>query len=395
MTLFALTLAALCVLALNAPSSADPIVIDHGGTWTGGVYDSWDNRTPAVTITTDQPVTLYKCTISGNADLIRAVSGGAHVTIRDCKGVTSFSSIAGRSKGFFFNSYQPTSVVIQNNHIEGTGGINIVGFRYDSGTSDTITIAFNDIKNVDGRKSRGIGRRPDFDTGPDLRHAVMLNSVHAVPKIVVAWNQMVNEPWQSACEDVIDLYQSSGTRGSNVVVNNNYIQGAYPPRPESQKYCGGGINLGDTAPGDKNPADVPAYADCFANQIINTCNYGIGIFGGHDMSLHDNTVLCSGKFGSGYLLKYTFVGSLSWDYAKIGNWHDNSIHGNQVGYEQNNFSHDTYTGQQLNNYWAPTVLRYCSNHSPHLVTQAMESREWTRWQDKVASHQIHIGTNWP
>ena len=374
--------------------AASPIVITHGGTWTGGSYDSADDDTPAVKIATTQPVILYKCTITGSADLISAVNGGARVTIRDCKAVASLPRTAGRSQGFFFTSYQPASVVIQNNRIEGTGGINIVGFGDSKGAAETIAIAFNDFKNIDGRKSLGASQRPDNDTKPDLRHAIMLNSVHAVPRIHLVWNQIVNAPGDSACEDVLDFYQSSGTGGSPAVIANNYIQGAYPPRPASQTYSGGGINLGDTAPGDQNPANVPAYADCFANQVINTCNYGIGIFDGHDMSLHNNIVLCSGKFAAGVNLKYTFVGSLSWDYAGIGHWYNNSIHDNWIGYEQNSFNDSVYAGQKLNNYWAKTGLKEYGNRGPSSVTQAMEGREWTSWQKKVSSHRMKIGLDW-
>ena len=389
-----LTAAVLSLFAFASRAAAGPIVITHGGTWTGGFYDSADDTTPAVKIMTTEPVTLYKCTITGSADLVDAVNGGARVTIRDCKAVSTFPRLAGRSKGFFFTAYQPASVVIQNNRIEGTGGINIVGFGDSRGASDTITVAFNDFKNIDGRKPLGASRQPDNDTGPDLRHAVMLNSVHGIPHIRVVWNQMINAPGDSACEDVIDFYQSSGTKSSPAVIANNYIQGAYPPRPESQNYTGGGINLGDTAPGDKNLDDIPAYADCFANQVINTCNYGIGIFDGHDMSLHNNVVLCSGKFGSGIHLRYTFVGSLSWDYAGIGHWYNNSIHDNWIGYEQNSFNDGVYAWQKLNNYWAKTALKSADNRGPSAVTQAMESREWTNWQKKVSAHHMKIGTDW-
>ena len=53
---------------------------------------------------------------------------------------------------------------------------------------------------------------------------LQLNNVRATRNILVAWNEVINEPRQSRVEDNINLYLSSGTPDSPIVIRNNYIR---------------------------------------------------------------------------------------------------------------------------------------------------------------------------
>src|SRR5438552_2096729 len=67
----------------------------------------------------------------------------------------------------------------------------------------------NRYRNIDGRKSDGKG---GYLTGAhELVQFVQFDKVRHIPGVEIAWNEVVNEPGQSAVEDNISIYLSSGT----------------------------------------------------------------------------------------------------------------------------------------------------------------------------------------
>ena len=69
---------------ITEPSTySPPIVIDHGGTYTGN-WKSMRMDTPAVTVSTSEPVIIQNCHIAGNAIGIFSPWSKANLTVRNC-----------------------------------------------------------------------------------------------------------------------------------------------------------------------------------------------------------------------------------------------------------------------------------------------------------------------
>ena len=372
-----------------------PITITSGGTYTG----NWKSTSPtvnAVTISTTSPVTITNSNIQGAGDLIRNGVGGINLTVTNTKGYGLNPGVSGYSPGRFIYAYQPSSIVASNNYMQGTAGINLV-----QGTG-SVTVINNSFRNVDGRISNGSGGWMTGNTqGTDYNivHAVQLNNVHAVPGMTIAWNQVINQPGNSRVEDNISVYQSSGTSSSPILIHDNYIEGAYTIDPTNAQggnwgYAGTGINLGDGTIGD-TPSTCTSYVQGYNNIVVSTCNAGIVIEAGNNVSMTNNTIVFSGQLANGATLYQKAgdgnVGVIIWnEYPQPGTvFFNNSGSGNTIGYV---YPPDTnpYTGR--NDSWTPDAASWTGNTSmPNPVTYANETAQWTAWQNKLIANGQTVG----
>lgn len=383
---------------VRAQTYTNSIDITEGGTYSGS-WESWNPEDPAVMIDTTEPVTLDGCNIRGNADLIFAQEG-ANVTVKNCKGYGYFSNIAGQPKGHFFKSWQAKHVNIHNNYLEGTAGIKVIGYTGNRST-DQVMIRFNIAKNIDGKVALGSNGQPSYERVTDaakFAQFVQLNGVQNVPNVKISWNQVINEPWQSHTEDVISIYNSSGTSTSPIRIAANYIKGSYAARPENQEFTGGGIMCGDGEAG--NPANASAYIDCDWNQVVNASNYGMAIAQGHDIIMRNNRIVSSGLIGDTRIYQ-SWVGAYIWNYYEDENteevevpWYNNGAQNNYIGGTFNN----TGGGVIERKDWifddADESLTYGNIHweaEGGAITSAMEDEEWNVWQSKLSTHGIQIG----
>src|SRR5207244_10739926 len=132
----------------------------------------------------------------------------------------------------------------------------------------------------------------------------------------IAWNEIINQPGDSAVEDNISIYLSSGTKDSPIRIHDNFIRGGYPIDAARGKYSGGGIMLGDGV-GD-SPDDDPSFALASDNQVLDTVNYGIAISAGHDNAFERNRIVSAGVLPDGRRLAAQNTGAYSWDSNKAG-----------------------------------------------------------------------------
>ena len=68
-------------------------------------------------------------------------------------------------------------------------------------------------------------------TGNDLDFGAIiaqLDKVRHLAGVEIAWNEVINEPGNSAVEDNISIYLSSGTPQSPIRIHDNFIRGAFP-----------------------------------------------------------------------------------------------------------------------------------------------------------------------
>ncbi|RZK27808.1 MAG: hypothetical protein EOO61_22915, partial [Hymenobacter sp.] len=216
----------------------DPIVITKGGTYTGN-YRSNVSGQPAVLINTNEPVVLDGCSLAGAGNLIQSGSG-SNLTVRNCRGQGLAPTVDNQSPGHFVDAYQSQSLVIEHNFFSGTSGI-VVNRWSGAGSGPTLTVRYNQARNIDGRWRNGGGTRSSF---------LILNTVQHLPGVEIAYNEVLNTPDQSLVEDNINFYNSSGTADRPAHVHDNFVRGAYPFPATGGTFTGTGI----TTDGDAKTA---------------------------------------------------------------------------------------------------------------------------------------------
>jgi hypothetical protein len=374
---------ALLDLAASAQAStfSAPLRITRGGTYSGN-WESQNTKLAAITIATSEPVLIQNCKIKGRGVLVDAPSPGANVTVRNCEGLGLNPNAAGIAHGRFFSAYKPSKVVIERNSLQDTAGIYVDGA---GGQSHGISVRFNRSRNIEGRLSNGAAG--GYSSRFTRVQFLQLNSVRASRNVVVAWNEVINEPRQSRVEDNINLYLSSGTPDSPILIRNNYIRGGYPADPAHDSYSGGGIIVDGNASSMQTSA---GYIDISDNQVVATTNYGVAISAGHHVQVQRNRVVASGRTADGQRIAAANVGIYVWDMngnARKGTFHHHSMSQNFAGW--------TDHGGSRNDYWTPdcggTVVCNPNASAPGSVTKATEDAEYAIWSALIRKQGISVG----
>ncbi|WP_426491038.1 Ig-like domain-containing protein [Hymenobacter sp. 102] len=355
-----------------------PITITQGGTYTGN-FRSTDSNTPCIRIQTTQPVTITGCVLVGAGDLIDAKNGGSTLVITNNKGYGTQQSVDNRRHGRFVEVNSGRSVRIENNYFEHTSGIAAYQWSGDGSAAQTLTVRYNQAKNIDGRYRNGGGQYVQF---------MGLNQVRNVGNIEIAWNQVINEPNQSLVEDNINFYNSGGVQQSVARVHDNFVKGAYPYPANGSTFTGTGM----TTDGDGSSASTTAaFIEAYNNQFISTCNAAMNIAAGHDIYYHDNRMITSAQLADGSALNATYAATAMFNaYQQPGSvFYGNRIQNNTIGFVKNGYNvpfpnrHDLSTG----------ACSTCSGttHLPNPITLQTEADEMTRWQQKLQQNGITIG----
>lgn len=126
--------------------------------------------------------------------------------------------------------------------------------------------------------------------------------------------------YKTGTEDHVNMYKSSGTAASPILIKYNKIRGGGPSQ------SGGGLMAGD---------EGSSYITIDTNILVNPGQYGIAIAGGHDNKLLNNEVY-SASF------PWTNIGSFVWNqYAPASYGHE--VSGNRVNW--------TNSSGAANNWW--------------------------------------------
>jgi hypothetical protein len=378
-------------IAVIPQAASGPLQITSGGTYSGN-WNSDDPTIPAVTISTDQPVTIEDSQITGRGTLIRisGVSTGAHVTIQDVTGTALDPGISGLQRGSFVSAAKISSLVVQNCTMTG------VSFGINAGTStvSTLKILNNLALNLEDRASDGQGGL--LTTRPDLGHFAFLDGIAAPQGAEIGWNQVVQTMGQSSVEDVINIYGSQGAPGEPIRVHDNYIEGNSSPSA-SANYTGAGI----IADGGSRPP-VTAFALFENNEVVHTAGSGVVIDNGHDVTAAGNRIVSCGQDAGGAWFAMSYANATSiWDFYKTGPslFYNNTITDSAGGLVRPNSQDNPMAA----NFWGSSLsMTYPGNAStgndftnPCLVdgklNLAAEDAERAYWAQKVAAGGELIG----
>jgi hypothetical protein len=387
------------IVTVVPQAASGPITITAGGTYSG-TWTSNDPSTAAVTITTDDPVTLENSTITSRGTLIRlsGVSTGANVTIENVSGTALDPGVSGMQRGSFIVASKINSLIVRNCTMTGVSfGVNAV-----SSTVSTLQIDNNLAVNLEDRASDGQGGL--LPKEPYYGHFVILSAISAPSGAEIAWNQVMQTMGQSSTTDVINIYRSQGAPGLPIWVHDNYIQGSSSP-DFPNNFSGVGI----IADGGK-AAPVTAYALFQNNQIVHTAGSGVSIDNGHDVTATGNRVVSCGQDASGNWYAAPFANAVSiWDSYGSGPslFYNNTVTDSAGGLVRPNSSGNpmaadfwgsslsmTYPGNSTsgNDFTNSCLANGAVNGQLNLAAEAAELSYWTA---KVTAANQQIGSRQP
>jgi nitrous oxidase accessory protein NosD len=298
-------LTAQAVVTVVPQAISGPIVITTGGTYSGN-WNSDSPGTPAVTIATDEPVTIEDSILTSRGPLIRidgpAGGAGAHVTIDNVTATALDPGIEGLERGAFVSATNIASLVVRNCTLTGASfGIYVAG-----STVSTLQVLNNLAFNLEDRASDGQGGL--LAARPQLGHFVLLANLVAPQGAEIGWNKIVQTMGRSSVEDVINIFRTQGAPGQPVWVHDNYIEGNSSPSAPTN-YTGTGIIAdGGTA------EPVTAYALFENNSVVHTAGSGVVIDNGHDVTVTGNRIVSCGQDASGAWFAMNYANATSiWD----------------------------------------------------------------------------------
>lgn len=378
-----------------------PIQIGNGGTYTGN-WESMDPAVPALHVYATDPVTIINSCFRGPGELI-ATGTGSNVTIKQSSFRGINPNVAGKAKGSPIHAFQAANLIVENNDFEAGGffGVWVQQYSGNRTPNNTIKIRNNRIHNVDGRFSDGQGGYRTNQNG--ACHGIALSDVYGVPGIEIAWNEIINEPYQSGGEiDLINIYESSGTLASPMQIHDNYLQGEYAADPANANALGltGSAFVTDGS-AQTDPDKTTSFLKIHHNQAVSVGSSGIGIAIGHDIEMYNNRIVSSGQLSDGTNITVSYSAGmqyLNYRYPPPAvlppNFGNNSIHDNVSGlrrmttggvWERFDYYNQVPPTTSFNNAaWSPAT-----NAAPTLTDEANER---LLWEEKLITQGITIGS---
>jgi Ricin-type beta-trefoil lectin domain/Bacterial Ig-like domain (group 2) len=371
-----------------------PITIVQGGTYSGN-WKSVDPDTPAVTVATTAPVVIQNSYLTGPSDLIDDPYYGNNLTVKNVIGIGVNPNVSGLPYGMFVDAQNPVLLDVENCYFENVHyGIWVRGYSGNRDGTETITILNNRGRNILGLESNGNNGFLPGDLYWSWAHAIQLGNTPSVPGIRIAWNEIINYPYQSVVNENISMFDAGGTSSSPAEIHDNYIQGAYPYNPATGSSNGGGITTDGS--GSDTVQTASAFNNVYNNQVIGTVNMGIEFGAGHDNVAYNNTVISSGLLSNGTKIPSQNVGITVYDvYGNIenGSMYNNDMHGNTVGW-MCWAARCAWDGYRNDEYFPDNGSYYSTNQSisANPITLQAEDGEYAAWRAKVNSNGIVLGS---
>ena len=370
-----------------------PLTITKGGTYSG----NWKSTNPgiaAVTIATSAPVVIQNSYMTSPSDLIYDPVYGNNLTVRNVIGIGLNPNVRGLANGVFVDAQNPVLLDVEHCYFENVRfGVYVRGYSGNRNGTETVTIVNNRGRNILGLESDGNNGYLPGENNSQWAHAFQLSEMASVPGIQIAWNEIVNYPYQSLVNENINMYDSGGTASSPALIHDNYIQGAYPYNPPVDPYNGGGFTTDGT--GSDTVETASAFNSIYDNQIVGTVNMGIEIGTGHDNVAYNNKVVSSGLLPNGTKIPAQNVGLTVFDvYGNIsnGSMYNNNMYGNTVGW-MCWLSECAWDGYRNDKYFPLNGIDYNANPSisANPITLEAEDSEYPAWLAKISANAMVVG----
>ena len=378
--------------ALGDIQWSGPIVITRGGTYSGN-WQSNDPRTPAVTVSTTEPVIVENSHIRSVSGLIKAETSGSDLIVRNNVAVAANAAAKGQPNGIFLQAASPARLDVENNYIENaSSGVVVHGYSGNRDGKQTIVIRANRVRNPSGLLSDGNGGYlPGEGSNHSVSRFIELDTVQAVPGMDVGWNEVVNYPGRSLVSDNIDVNRSSGTPNQPLEIHDTYIQGAYPYRAAQDPYNGGGIKTEGGS--SDSPRETAAFSSIHDNQVVGTVGYGIAFTAGHDNIASNNRVISSGLLADGTRIAAQGVG-LAEEATGGANAsvYNNTMRDNLVGWMC--WKSSCAQGGYRNDVFFPASPADYSTNSAIAtgeITFNTENNEYQLWLNKLSEAAVTVG----
>ncbi|TGE25096.1 hypothetical protein E5K00_07825 [Hymenobacter aquaticus] len=356
------------------PAEPGPLTIRRGGVYSG-TFRSPDSAVPCITIATTEPVTLQNCVLEGAGNLIQADQGWAQLTVLNCRGYGLRPSQDQVPRGKFLVAGSAKSVRIEHNYMEQTTGISIHRWNGDGSAAQTLTVRYNQAKNIDARYRNGGGTFADF---------IGLDKVSNLQGVDISWNQVINEPNNSLVGDIIAFYNSGGSASSPMRVHDNYVQGAYPYPATGSEFTGTGMIV------DGDQTNTQGFIEAYNNHFVATCNSAMNIAGGHDIYYHHNRIVMAGLMPDGVTkLPSAYTGIAIFNYYKQAKFVRLRADHNTIGYVHWGRNNPYPNRQDEGDYGIQIITN--TQHLPNPITPQTEQDEHGRWLAKVRQQHLTIG----
>jgi hypothetical protein len=381
-----------------------PITITVGGTYTGN-YRSTNQNTPAVMIATTEPVTLLNCNTEANGTGIASNIAGINLTVLNSRHFGG--ALSGRMRRFVaLENFK--NLVIENCHFQSSSGIYIAGQYLGNGTeNETVRIRYNTARNVDGRTTTGSEPAQFFQPNTFRPGSYVaaggVNYYNGVPHMKIQWNEVINAPGLTQVEDNINIYNTRGTATSPILIEDNFIKGAYYWNWKSENFSGSGM-IADSPGADAGACT--AYVKFRRNVVIGSNNNDYGVAGGTDIELLDNIGLNKGYLDEADALRLGLTpASAQCEY--IGYPGNIYVHSNYVAgvtkriteinhtegiHGERTFSAGNPRWRNDGDLWNSTYGTITNRTVlPGLITEATEQQAYTDWKARRDAAGVVIG----
>ena len=267
------------------------------------------------------------------------------------------------------------------------------GYGGNRDGTQTVTILNNRGRNILGLESDGNNGYLPGESQWQWAHAFQLSNMNSVPGIRIAWNEIVNYPYQSLVNENINMYDAGGTASSPAEIHDNYIQGAYAYNPAVDAYNGGGFTTDGT--GSDTVATASAFNNVYNNQIVGTVNVGIEFGAGHDNAAYNNRVISSGLLSNGTQISCAERGlslTMSMGTSQNGSMYNNNMYGNTVGW-MCWAARCAWDGYRNDEYFPDNNGYYSTNHrSPQIPSPCRrKAAEYPAWLAKISANGMVVG----
>jgi hypothetical protein len=370
-----------------------PVTITRGGTYSGN-WKSIDPQTAAVTIATTEPVVIQNSYVTGPSDLIDDPYYGNQLTVKNVIGIGVNANVKGQANGVFVDAQNPALLDVEHCYFESVRfGVYVRGYAGNRDGTETVTIVNNRGRNMLGLESDGNNGYLPGESRWQWAHAFQLSNVTSVPGIQIAWNEIVNYPFQSLVNENINMYDAGGTASSPAETHDNYIQGAYAYDPAVDSYNGGGFTTDGS--GSDTVATASSFNNVYNNQIVGTVNIGIEFGAGHDNAAYNNRVVSSGLLSNGTKIFAQNVGLSLYDvYGNIqnGSMYNNNMYSNTVGW-MCWAARCAWDGYRNDEYFPDNNSYYSTNQSISSVPISLQAEraEYPAWLAKVNAAGMVVG----